>query len=370
MPLNLLIFSRYTNSQASTRVRFSQFIPYLNKQGITVELFSLLSERSINKKHQFYKLFFFRLIDLFRTIKKLSNIKRDTQVHIYIELFPWLPYWLEFFLMNIFRLKSYSLEYDDAWFHRYDKHPNFIIRFVYKNKIAALMRHANFVIAGNLYIANYAKLSGAKSIKIIPTVVDLNHYPNRIKHFNNALKSKPIVVWIGTPSTVKYLQLVAPALQALALKLPYTLRVIGGGKVSITGVDIEILEWSEATEAANLQASDVGIMPLLNSSWEQGKCAYKLIQYMACGLPTVANAVGANNEVVLQAETGYLVNTDNEWVDALVKLMTNQDLRYKFAAAGRKRVDEKYCVRVISPLLADLYLSNKPKNITKKGIVS
>ena len=366
--VNLLIFSRYTSLQASTRVRFLQFIPYLDKQGITVEVFSLLSDNSISTKHQFFKLLFFRFIDLVRAIKKLTKIKSNTKIHIYIELFPWLPFWLEFYLMNIFGIKSYSLEYDDAWFHRYDMHPNFIIKSMYKNKIAALMKHAQLVIVGNLYLANYARLSGAKNIEIIPTVVDLNHYPNYAKHFNTALKSEPVVVWIGTPSTVKYLQLIGPALQALAVKLPFILRVIGGGNVSIAGVSVEIVDWSEDTEAANLQTSDVGIMPLLDNSWEQGKCAYKLIQYMACGLPTVASAVGANKEVVLQAETGYLVNTDGEWVDALEKLLTDQDLRHKFGVAGRERVVDKYCVQVINPFLAHLFLRNKLNKISNSEI--
>lgn len=366
--MRLLIFSRYTSLQASTRVRFLQFIPYLNNQGIEVEIFPLLSNNSISIKHHFLKLFFLRFIDLVRTLKTLTKIKPNTKIHIYIELFPWLPFWLEFFLLNIFGIKNYSLEYDDAWFHRYDEHPNFLIRFMYKNKIAALMKHAQLVIAGNFYIANYAKLSGAKNIEIIPTVVDLNHYPNYVKQINTFQQCKPVVVWIGTPSTVKYLQLVAPALQALAVKLPYILRVIGGGNVSMPGVNIEILDWSEDTEATNLQASDVGIMPLLDNSWEQGKCAYKLIQYMACGLPTVASAVGANNEVVLQGKTGYLVKTVNEWVDALEKLLINEDLRYKFGAAGRERVKNKYCVQVVNPFLAHLFLQNKTNKITNSEI--
>ena len=112
--------------------------------------------------------------------------------------------------------------------------------------------------------------------------------------------------------------------------------------------------WTEASVVASIAACDIGIMPLLNSPWEQGKCGYKLIQYMACNLPVVASKVGANVDIVRNGENGFLAETEQEWVMALDRLLTDSDLCSKMGSAGRQRVEADYCIQKTGPKLAQL----------------
>ena len=140
----------------------------------------------------------------------------------------------------------------------------------------------------------------------------------------------------------------------LAKRQPFTLRVIGGGAITMPGVDVESLPWSADTEAAVIAECDVGIMPLRDTPWEQGKCAYKLIQYMACGLPTVASPIGANRDVVIAGETGFFADTAYAWVEKMELLLSDAALRKRLGQTGRARVEAEYCLQQTAPRLVRL----------------
>ena len=164
----------------------------------------------------------------------------------------------------------------------------------------------------------------------------------------------PRVVWIGSPSTLQYLRACAVPLMDLAQRIPFTLRVIGGGNLILPGVDVEPVLWALGTETVRIAECEVGIMPLSDSPWEQGKCAYKLIQYMAAGLPTVSSPSGANLHVVVEGKTGLFANTPEEWIDQLEVLLRDAALRKRLGEAGRSRVEAEFCLQVTAPLLAQL----------------
>jgi glycosyltransferase involved in cell wall biosynthesis len=133
--------------------------------------------------------------------------------------------------------------------------------------------------------------------------------------------------------------------------------LIGSGNVIFPDVRVEILPWSEETEVALLQTCDVGIMPLPDEPWTRGKCGFKMIQYMACGLPVVASPVGVNKEIVEHGVNGFLAVTNDEWLTALSTLRDNPELRRKMGAAGRRKVEEKYCLQVTAPQYVKLLQS-------------
>jgi glycosyltransferase involved in cell wall biosynthesis len=146
----------------------------------------------------------------------------------------------------------------------------------------------------------------------------------------------------------------AEPLRLLAKQAPFTLRVIGAGDIKLMGVDVEPVLWEEGTEAARIAECDVGIMPLRNSPWEQGKCAYKLIQYMAAGLPTVSSPIGANLEVVVNGETGVFADSPDAWIIQLELLLRDAAMRKRMGAAGRARVESVYCLQRTTPRLVQL----------------
>jgi glycosyltransferase involved in cell wall biosynthesis len=194
---------------------------------------------------------------------------------------------------------------------------------------------------------------------VIPTVIDLKRYGEQQGTASKQLfqDSRPRIVWIGSPSTVRYLQLLSEPLQALAKRHAFVLRVIGGGTVGIPGVQVESLPWSEDTEVKNISECAIGVMPLLDTSWERGKCGYKLIQYMACGLPVVASSVGVNMEIVRQGGNGFLADTPEEWCVALEKLLKEEGLRQSMGKAGRQLVEDFYCAQKTGPKISKLLTS-------------
>jgi glycosyltransferase involved in cell wall biosynthesis len=242
----------------------------------------------------------------------------------------------------------YALDFDDAIFHNYDLHRAGWVRRVFGRRIDYLMENAHLVVAGNSYLAARAIAAGAKRVEIIPTVVDLARYATKSRYTTT---KKPIIVWIGSPSSVQYLLELVEPLSELANRQAFTLRVIGGGTITIQNVEVESLPWSLETEVALIAECDIGIMPLRNTPWEQGKCAYKLIQYMACGLPTVASAIGANCDAVIQGKTGFLAETPMDWVEKLALLLSDARLRERLGKVGRMRVETEYSLQKTAPRL-------------------
>ncbi len=262
------------------------------------------------------------------------------------ELFPWFPAVWEVFLNKIG--VPYIVDYDDAVFHRYDRHPVVPLRKLYAGKIDAVMGNASLVIAGNRYLASRAAKSGAKRVEILPTVVDISRYTA-----GGASNRESVTIgWIGSPTTAKYIRVAAPALSEVCNGGNAGFVMIGSAGAPVDGIDTTVLEWSEETEVRDLKKCDIGIMPLPDDPWARGKCGYKLIQYMACGLPVVASRVGVNSEIVDHGKTGFLVTTTQEWAEALRTLRDSPKLRLQMGRAGLECVRKKYILDVTAPKLA------------------
>jgi glycosyltransferase involved in cell wall biosynthesis len=206
------------------------------------------------------------------------------------------------------------------------------------DKIDWVMRHAKLVWVGNPYLKSRAELAGARQIRLLPTVIDPSRYPQKVYYE----KEKVTIGWIGSPSTLKYVKLILPALEELNREFDIELILVNGKKgVAFSGEQV-LIPWSEETEVASIHQMDIGMMPLPDDSWERGKCAYKLIQYMACGLPVVASPVGMNPEVVQHGENGFLAASEAEWVEYLGRLISDASLRKAMGERGRRLVMERY----------------------------
>ena len=164
-------------------------------------------------------------------------------------------------------------------------------------------------------------------------------------------KQRPLVLgWIGSPSTVTYLDLIAPVLCRLARHYPLRLCVIGAD-FDLDGVEVECRPWSLDREAADLRACDIGLMPVPDDPWTRGKGGYKLLQYMACGLPVVAHPVGINVQIVTQGDTGFLAADEARWEQCLTQLMNDPALRRRMGNRGRVRIAADYSLESQQPRL-------------------
>jgi glycosyltransferase involved in cell wall biosynthesis len=337
--MKILYLTKYPRNAASSRLRSYQYFPYLEKNGFKVTVSPLFNEKYINQLYAKQPISKVNLISCyFKRFLILFTIKKFDKIVIEKELFPYFFSWIERVLcfLNI----KYIVDYDDAIFHNYDLKSNKLFLFFLKNKIYNVMKYGGTVIAGNAYLAQKASQSGAENIVNIPTVIDINNYIVKKKEHK-----KVIVGWIGSPSTFKYVEAILPVITTLLSKFNIEFHIIGSKNKLPYHSNIKYYDWKEETEVELIANFDIGIMPLDNSPWELGKCSYKLIQYMGCGVAVVASPIGMNNEVVTEGENGFLADTHQDWIDKLSLLIENENLRNTMGENGRQRVAAHYCVQ-------------------------
>jgi glycosyltransferase involved in cell wall biosynthesis len=205
-------------------------------------------------------------------------------------------------------------------------------------RFGALTGRVDMVVAGNEYLADIFRDAGARVI-VMPTVVDAARYQVKL----HVPTDSPALVWIGSKSTLGYLHCFADALQKSGARVT-GLRLIVVADQAPTGLPlpVEHIPWSLQTEAAALARGDIGIAPMPADRWTLGKCGFKILQYMAVGLPVIASPVGANAKIVVPDQTGFLPQSDEQWADAVAALAADPKLRQTIGTAGRRRVEEEY----------------------------
>lgn len=200
---------------------------------------------------------------------------------------------------------------------------------------------------------NLARAAGrtAHRVEIVPTPVDVDAFDRDA----TTTRDPSVVVWIGLPENLVYLELVRGVLARLAAAFPgLRLRVISSHFPDWPEVPIERVGWSEEREIEGLRTAGIGIMPLSDDEWTRGKCAFKLIQYMAAGLPCVASPVGANLEAMEDGVTGFLAADQAAWESALTDLLADPRRAAAMGEAGRHRARRLYDRRVVAARAADL----------------
>jgi glycosyltransferase involved in cell wall biosynthesis len=327
-----------------------QYLPYLASHGIEVESAPFLSNAYVTALYSGEGRGASSILQAYaRRLRALRRIDRYDLIWIEKEAMPWMPAWAE---RRIRRHKiPYIADYDDATFHNYDENKRAVIRRVLGHKIDEVMRGAAIVVAGNDYLADRARSAGSRRIEIIPTVVDLNHYPLS----NDGRNDVFTIGWIGTPVTAPYLRVAQEGLATGCRDGGARLVAVGSGPIELENVPTEVREWREESEAADMRSVDAGIMPLPDESWERGKCGYKLIQYMACAKPVVASPVGVNRQIIDAGCNGYLASTPEEWARALCALRDDADLCAGMGKAAREKVERFYSLQITSPRMVQLF---------------
>ncbi|HED15622.1 MAG TPA: glycosyltransferase [Gammaproteobacteria bacterium] len=346
--MRVLILSRYGRLGASSRVRLLQYIPYLESKGWKIDVRPLFSDDYLRSLYSSQSRIVSVIAGYWRRIKVLTHARKYDLIWLEKEIFPFAPALAER-LLNKLGVR-YVVDYDDALFHRYDMHRSRLIRSLLGHKIDTVMKHATLVVAGNEYLAERARTANSRRVEIVPTVVDMTRYKVAQQEGNRPL----VVGWIGSLSTSYYLSIIATVIESLKRDFDVRFVAVGADVVTLKGIPIEVLPWSEETEVQAIQMFDIGIMPLRDSPWERGKCGYKLVQYMACGLPVVASPVGVNNQLVEHGVNGFLADDEHDWVQALQRLLGDQDLRHKMGTQGRKRVEIMYSLQAQAPIMDEL----------------
>jgi glycosyltransferase involved in cell wall biosynthesis len=348
MAPSILLLSRYGERGASSRQRLFLYRRALTDAGAAVTTAAFFDDAYLTARYSGGPLWYFAATALARRIARLCALGRFDLVWIEKEAMPWMPGWLE---GRALRTVPYVVDIDDAWFLHYRDHRSPLIRKLLGTKLESVARHAALTVAGNEYLAQWARDGGARSVMVTPTVVDLDRYPVRPP------PEGPFTIgWIGTPMTAHYLDLVAEPLRRLCQETDARLLVIGDDGFSLPGIRCVHAAWEERTEAELLSRCHVGIMPLPASAWSEGKCGYKLIQLMAAGRPVVASPTSANRAILDGGKAGIVADTAEDWHRALARLRDDAAFRRELGAAGRRRVERYYSLSVTAePLVTALF---------------
>ena len=346
--MRLLLLPRYGPLGASSRLRMYQYLPALEAAGFEVTVAPLFSDHYVESLYATGRRPWSDiLVGYLKRLRALLQAGKVDVVWVEKELLPYLPAVCEHALSKAH--VPYVVDYDDAVFHTYDQHRLPWVRALLGERLTPLISGAYAVTAGNAYLADYAQRHGAGRVEIVPTVVDLRRYDVLPEPDDSIFR----IGWIGSASTVKYLDQLREPLRQLARHGDVCLVTIGAPALKGLGVALEQHPWSADTEATLLATIHVGVMPLPDTPWERGKCGYKLIQYMACGRPVVASPVGINIDIV-DASVGFLAKDTDSWIQALFNLQTHPELRKKMGLAARKKIEWQYSLQATSSVLVNL----------------
>jgi len=215
---------------------------------------------------------------------------------------------------------------------------------------------AAVVVCGNAELATHFSRWNT-SIRVIPTAVDTDAYRPR-EEVQAAAPFPPVTIgWIGTSSNLHELRAIEPALVHVLERIPEVrLRVVSDCRPTfstLSAARVEYVPWRAANEVTDIQGMDIGIMPLRDSAWARGKCSFKMLQYMACGLPVVVSPVGMNVEVARLGNCALEAISCEDWKEALIALARDAALRWEMGRAGRAVVERHFSVAVLAPRLAE-----------------
>jgi glycosyltransferase involved in cell wall biosynthesis len=357
-PIRVLALSPIPPEGAGCRFRIEQFIPYLGSVGIEVTLRSLFTADFFSlvyqPGHYWRKAATFAKLSLER-LDSLRDVSRFDVVLVYREIFPIGPAFIERRL-GVRRRPPLVFDFDDAIFLPSVSDANRFIRALKQpGKVATIIRHSDRVIVGNEHLAGYARQFNP-AVTVIPTCVDTTKFvpsPNAFSSNGGAIAGQPIIGWIGSPTTAVYVRRLGEVFKRLRARRTFQLR-ISGARVprEVSETVTESPPWTLEGEVQLFNTCDVGVYPLADDEWSRGKCGFKAIEFMACGVPVVAAAVGVNREIIVDGENGFLAASDEEWVDKLERLLADGALRKRLGEAGRQTIEDRYSLRVHAPTLA------------------
>ncbi|RYY46152.1 MAG: glycosyltransferase [Chitinophagaceae bacterium] len=327
----------------SQRFRVENFLPYLDQASVSYKIAPFLDTDTFDilyrNGHAFRKVWGVVKGFLLRLKTVLLEAPAYDYVFIHREASPLGPPIFEWILAKVLR-KKIIYDFDDAiWI---EDSENKILNWVKAAwKIKWVCKWAHTVAAGNTYLAAFASRYNT-NVVTLPTCVDMERQHNQVKQQNEGAVT---IGWTGSHSTMRYLAMLVPVLQNLSERFGTEVVIISNRPPSFQFPGLHFLPWREATEIEDLLKVDIGIMPLEQDKWSEGKCGFKLIQYLALGIPAVASPVGINRSIVEHSVNGFLCNNTEQWQQALELLISDAALRKEMGQRGREKMLASYSVQ-------------------------
>jgi glycosyltransferase involved in cell wall biosynthesis len=342
----ILFLIPYPSGRApSQRFRFEQYLYLLTKAGHQYSLAPFLSLATWNilyKPGQVIAKAFGIINGFVRRLGLLFTVPTYDFVFVHREAAPIGPPFLEWIITKLLG-KKVIYDFDDAiWLANTSDSNKIAANLKWHHKVADICRWAYKNSCGNAYLADYARQFNPNTV-VNPTTIDTVHLHNQIR--DQSALGRLVIGWTGTHSTLKYLNQVVPVLAKLEAEgLDFEFRVISNQPPTLLLRSLVYMPWRKDTEITDLLGFHVGLMPLENDQWAQGKCAFKALQYMALGIPALVSPVGMNTEVVENGQNGFVCATPAEWETSLRQILADSNLRKSMGAAARLTIEERYSV--------------------------
>lgn len=364
-PLRVLFVVPHPIEGPSSRFRVYQFVEDLHAAGVQVEVSPFITSAQTRVIYGPGALAAKVAATLQGALRRLLDILRAGRfdiVYVLREAFPFGPPWVE----RALRASAGRLvfDFDDAIYRPSLAYRNPLDRLRDFDKPRQLIRMAAHVVVGSEYLRQYALRHARRpdQVTVLPTVVDTDVYRPLRDTGRGAGRAAPAgnsitLGWIGTPRGSSYLRDLLDVIAGLVAVAPgLRCRFVGAEPFDTRGLPITFDRWRLQDEVADLQSFDIGLMPLTDDEETRGKCGFKLIQYMAVGIPAVCSPVGANLDIVQPGETGLLAATSQEWAESLRRLVLDPALRDRLGRRGRELAEQRYSRRTVAPrLLAVLH---------------
>jgi glycosyltransferase involved in cell wall biosynthesis len=355
MTIRVVALASYPVEAASSRYRILQFIDPLEERGIDVTFKSFLDSNLFTALYEPKKLIPRLPLLALRALGCVAGAWRAARADVvFVQREAMLagPPVVEWIAARLLR-RPLVLDLDDATYIAYESpvYGRAASLLKWPSKTDKLIRWARVVVCGNPNIAAHARALGAEAV-VVPTVVDLRVF----KPLDALPHDVPTLGWIGTHGTFPFLERLLPLFERLARERRFRLTIVGSGRaeVRVPGVEVDCRPWRLDREADDFRALDAGVYPIADDAWSAGKSGFKAVQYMACGVPFVMSPVGVCASMGVAGETHFLATTDDEWLDALRRLLGDAELRRRMGRAGRAFAEAHYAMDAQADALAEI----------------
>lgn len=343
---NILFLLPYPlNGAPSQRFRVEAYFSLLEKAGLSYSVACFLDHRAwkvLYKNGSLWQKALAVLSGFFRRAYTVFfKAGGFSYVFIHREAAPLGPPLFEWWLAKVLR-KKIIYDFDDAIWIPNLTESNRSARFAKCFwKVKYICKWSDKVSAGNHFLADYARKYNP-NVVYNPTCVDTQHRYN----VTAVQEQSPVVIgWTGSHSTIQFLAEGIPALQKLEKTHSFQLLIICDQKPDFALKSLRFIPWNAATEIEDLAKINIGIMPLKDDDWSEGKCGFKIIQYLALGIPAIASPAGVNKQIIDNGVNGYICRTEEEWVLHLTELLQDSEKRKAFGREGRKKIEQAYSLQ-------------------------
>ena len=359
----LMIVQYPENVSPCQRFRFELYRDLLKKNGYLVTTKSFLDKKGYEVVHRYgfvLKKMSALLNGFIGRFLLIPQIGKYDFILLQREFAPIGPPIFEWLFIKLFQ-KKIIYDFDDAiWIPSVSEQNSLAGNFKNAKKVKDICKWAYRISGGNEYLCNYAKQFN-ENVVYNPTCVDTEKKYNVLANHD---VEKITIAWTGSFSTLKYLAITENALKRLQEKYDFNIKIICNQKPSLALRNMQYVEWTEANEVSELASCQIGLMPLTCDEWSEGKCGFKLIQYLSLGIPSVSSSVGVNKKIIEEGVNGFFADSDEDWYSSIEKLILNADLRKKMGLTGRQKMIAQYSLQSNESNFLNLFSNNESDVLT------